>query len=102
MTREYLVVFEKGEKNWSAFSPDIPGCGSLGDSLEETRDNMREAIEVYLDESSKAGERIPDASANVVNIEEFDPQHETKQYVIEWLPVTLPESVSPATSSQAA
>ena len=102
MTRKYMVVFEKGEQNWSAFSPDIPGCGSLGDSLEEARGNMREAIETYLDESAKAGEPIPTAVATVVNIEEFDPQREAKQYVIEWLPVTLPKPVSPTVSPQAA
>ena len=37
MTREYLVVYEKGTNNWSAFSPDVPGFGSVGDDLEETR-----------------------------------------------------------------
>jgi predicted RNase H-like HicB family nuclease len=102
MTREYMVVFEKGAANWSAFSPDIPGCGSLGDSLDETRNNVREAIEVYLDESAKAGEPLPEATAASVNIEEFDPHREATQYVIEWLPVTLPESHAKSASSQAA
>ncbi|AXC15086.1 hypothetical protein ACPOL_5842 [Acidisarcina polymorpha] len=91
MKREYLVVYEKGPENWSAFSPDIAGCGSLGDSIEETRSNMREAIELYLHECMKAGERLPDAAATGVDFEEFDPGHETKQYVVEWLDVTLPE-----------
>ena len=56
MTREYLVVYEKGAKNWSAFSPDLQGCGSLGDALEDTRANMRKAMELYLSETAKAGE----------------------------------------------
>ena len=94
MTREYLVVYEKGEKNWSAFSPDVPGCGSLGDSVEETRSNMREALELYLSETAKAGEPIPVAAATTVNFEEFDPGHETKQYMVEWLRVSLPELVA--------
>lgn len=97
-----MMVYQKDEKNWSAFSPDIHGCGSLGNSLEQTRDSTLEAIEVYLDESSKAGERIPETSATGVNIEEFDPQREAKQHVIEWLPVTLPQLASPSASSQAA
>jgi len=90
MTREYLVVYEKGQENWSAFSPDIPGCGSLGDSLDETRSNLREAFELYLCETVKAGEPLPEATATSVDFEEFDPGHETKQYVVEWLGVTLP------------
>ncbi|HZP05896.1 MAG TPA: type II toxin-antitoxin system HicB family antitoxin [Terracidiphilus sp.] len=95
MTREYLVVYEKGASNWSAFSPDLPGCGSLGDALEDTRANMRDAMELYLSESAKAGEQIPDAAATSVDFTEFDPGHETKQYVVEWLSVSLPLSFTP-------
>jgi predicted RNase H-like HicB family nuclease len=96
MTREYLVVYEQGAKNWSAFSPDLPGCGSLGDALEDTRTNMREAMELFLSETAAAGEVIPDATAAIVNIDEFDPGHQAKQYVIEWLAVELPERVTQA------
>ena len=102
MTREYLVVYEKGEKNWSAFSPDIPGCGSLGDSLEETRTNMLEAMELYLEETVKAREAIPDANATSVDFTEFDPGHETKQYVVEWLAVNIPQPHSDKNTAQAA
>ena len=96
MTRSYLVVFEQGAKNWSAFSPDLPGCGSLGDALDDTRANMREAMELYLSETVSAGEHIPEASAASVNFDEFDPQREAKQYVIEWLTVRLPETATQA------
>jgi len=102
MTREYLVVYEKGASNWSAFSPDVPGCGSLGDDLENTRANMREAIEIYLDETSKAGEEIPEAIATKVDFNEFDPAHESKQYFVEWLGVSLPKSLSFTKATQAA
>lgn len=92
MTREYLVVYEKGQKNWSAFSPDVPGCGSLGDTLEEVRSNLLEAMKLYLNEAAKAGEIIPDATATNVDFHEFDPDRETEQYVVEWLAVPLPYS----------
>lgn len=96
MTRDYLVVFEQGRSNWSAFAPDLPGCGSLGDSLEETRLNMREAMELYLNESAAGGDPIPVTSAAIVNFDEFDPEREAKQYVVEWLAVALPESATQA------
>jgi predicted RNase H-like HicB family nuclease len=102
MTREYLIVYEKAADNWSAFSPDIPGCGSVGDTLEDTRTNVREAVELYLSELAKAGESIPEAKTNAINIDEFDPEHETKQYFVEWLDAALPQSVSPTTEMQAA
>jgi predicted RNase H-like HicB family nuclease len=102
MTREYLVVYEKSANNWSAFSPDLPGCGSLGEALEDTRVNMREAVELYLKETAKAGEPIPDAVVTSVNFDEFDPDHSAKQYFVEWLSVLLPQSPSYRESSQAA
>ena len=101
MTREYLVVYEKGASNWSAFSPDVPGCGSMGDALDDTRTNMREALELYMTETAKSGEPIPEPKATSVDFEEFDPGHETKHYVVEWLSVALPRS-STSRDSQAA
>jgi predicted RNase H-like HicB family nuclease len=92
MTQEYLLVYEKGTHNWSAFSPDVQGCGSLGDTLEDTRANMRQAIEVFLSGSIKAGEPMPPATTTKVDFEEFDPEHETKQYFVEWLAVSVPAS----------
>jgi predicted RNase H-like HicB family nuclease len=99
--RAYLVVYEKGARNWSAFSPDIPGCGSMGDALEDTRANMREAVELYLAETVKAGEPIPEASTTVVNFEEFDPERES-QYFVEWLQVPEIKSVERTKATQAA
>jgi predicted RNase H-like HicB family nuclease len=96
MTREYLVVYEQSANNWSAFSPDLPGCGSLGDALDDTRANMREAMELYLTETAAAGDPIPEAKVAIVNFDEFDPQREAKQYVVEWLSVSLPEAATQA------
>ena len=48
-----MVVYERGATNWSAFVPDLLGCGSLGENLEDTRANVREAIELYLSESGQ-------------------------------------------------
>ena len=102
MKREYMVVFEKGAKNWSAFSPDVEGCGSLGDGLDETRSNMREALKAYLDDTFKAGEPLPEALKTQVDFEEFDPEYATKQYVVEWLSVPLPGSIASTRQTQAA
>ncbi len=102
MTREYLVVYENVGKNWSAFSPDIHGCGTLGETLDDTRANMREAMELYLSETAKAGEPVPEAIATSVDFSEFDPDHQTKQYVVEWLAVTLPQTDSTRTPAHAA
>ena len=33
----YAVVIEKGENNYSAYAPDLPGCVSVGDTLDEVK-----------------------------------------------------------------
>ncbi len=45
----YAVVIEKGDKNYSAYVPDLPGCVSVGDTLDEVKAEIREAIEFHLD-----------------------------------------------------
>jgi predicted RNase H-like HicB family nuclease len=85
MTREYLVVYEKSKANWSAYSPDIPGCGSLGDTLDETRANLREAIVLYLTEAMKAGEPIPRSEKRSVHFPRPEEGHGIEYWVIERL-----------------
>ncbi len=46
---EYLVIFEEGERNFSAYSPDLPGCVAAGEDLEETRREMEAAIKFHLE-----------------------------------------------------
>jgi len=43
---KYLIILEKTSTGYSAYSPDLPGCVSAGNTAEETEANMREAIEL--------------------------------------------------------
>src|SRR5207245_8188468 len=44
------VLFEPSDEGgYTAFVPALPGCISEGDTLEEARQNIREAIELYLE-----------------------------------------------------
>ena len=43
------VVIEKDEHGYYAFSPELEGCQSQGDTFEEAIANIREAIELYLE-----------------------------------------------------
>ena len=47
--QRYLVVVEKANDNYSAYSPDLPGCVATGDTREEAEANMREAIRFHLE-----------------------------------------------------
>jgi len=44
----FLVVIEKANNNYSAYSPDLPGCVATGATREEAEKNMYEAIEMHL------------------------------------------------------
>lgn len=49
---EYTVVFqEEKEGGFSVWVPDLPGCASQGETFDEALANIREAIELYLEET---------------------------------------------------
>ena len=58
--KEYAVIYEQGDKNWGAIVPDLPGCVSIGDTLEEVQENVKEAIALYLEVLQERGESIPE------------------------------------------
>ena len=45
----FLVVIEKAGANYSAYSPDLPGCVASGANREEVERNMHEAIKLHVD-----------------------------------------------------
>lgn len=55
----YAVVIEKGEKNYSAYVPDVPGCVSAGNTVDETLQNIREALLFHFDGMREDGDAIP-------------------------------------------
>ena len=60
----FAVVIEKTGTGYSAYVPDLPGCVSVGGSREEMDRNIREAIELYLDELRMQGTSIPEATTD--------------------------------------
>ena len=60
--KEYVVIFECAGANYSAYVPDLPGCISTGKTLEETENNIKEAIELYIDTLRDDGQLIPEPS----------------------------------------
>ena len=71
-----LVVFEQGEKNYSVYAPDLPGCIATGRTKEEAQENMREALVMHIQGMIEDGEPIPTPS------------------IAEYLEVSLPNSAA--------
>ena len=63
---QYAVVIEheKGA-NYSAYVPDLPGCVSIGDTIEEVQRNIQEAIAYHLRGMREDGDPIPEPSTQV-------------------------------------
>ncbi len=47
------VVIEKDEYGYYAYCPELEGCQTQGDSVEEVLENIKEAIDLYLETLSK-------------------------------------------------
>jgi len=56
----FLIVIEKAGKNYSAYSPDLPGCAATGKTREEAEERMHEAIEMHIRDFSKMDYLFPD------------------------------------------
>jgi predicted RNase H-like HicB family nuclease len=59
MSVKYAVIFERAESNWAAYVPDLPGCITTGKTLDETENNIREAIEGHLRTLQEFGDTVP-------------------------------------------
>ncbi len=53
--RQYVILIEKGEGNFGAFAPSLPGCVSVGKTRQEAIDNIHEAIQFHLDSMAQHG-----------------------------------------------
>lgn len=59
----FLVVIEKVNNNYSAYSPDLPGCVSTGATREEAEKNMYEAIEMHIQGLLEDNLAIPESKS---------------------------------------
>ncbi len=73
----FLIIIEKGDQNYGAYSPDLPGCIAVGDTIEEVEKNMQEAIRMHLEGMIEDHEPIP-----------------TPQTTVRYLDIALPDSAA--------
>lgn len=67
--KRYAVVIERGENNFSAYVPDLPGCITTGQTVAEIEQNILEAIELHLEGLAEDGETIPEPTTAVSYVE---------------------------------
>jgi predicted RNase H-like HicB family nuclease len=93
---KYLVIVEKADNNYSAFSPDLPGCITVGNTIEKTISFMKEAIELYLEGITEEGEKIPHSKGLRFHIEQgiFDEERIGEEYYIAQVEIHLPKAAA--------
>jgi predicted RNase H-like HicB family nuclease len=67
--KRYAIVIEDAGSNYSAYSPDVPGCITTGATIEETKRNMIEALEFHLEGLKEDGLPLPEPSSAVDFVE---------------------------------
>lgn len=65
----YPVIIEKSRKNYSAYSPDLPGCVATGATVRQTMSRMKSAVKFHLEGLKSDGADIAEPSTRVEYIE---------------------------------
>jgi predicted RNase H-like HicB family nuclease len=66
---KYLIVVEKTDTGFSAYSPDVSGCIATGATREEVEQLMAEALEFHLEGMRHEGQEPPPAQSYSVYVE---------------------------------
>lgn len=61
--KRFLIVIEKAESNFSAYSPDLPGCVATGKTREEVEINMHEAMAMHVRGLIEDNLPVPDTTS---------------------------------------
>lgn len=59
----YAMIIERGEKNYSAYLPDLPGCIATGKTVEEVKERMSKAVDLHLRGMREDGLPIPEPTS---------------------------------------
>jgi predicted RNase H-like HicB family nuclease len=54
------VIIEKDKNGYFAFSPELQGCYTQGDTYEEAMENIKDAIRLHLEDMLESDEPIPE------------------------------------------
>lgn len=87
MTHYVAIVEEEESKAIGVWFPDLPGCVSAGDTLDEAMANASEALALWVDVAKEHGQPIP-APRSLTELK-HDPEiaEELRQYMVALIPL---------------
>ena len=68
--KEYIVIYERGKRNWSAYVPDLPGCIATAKTRKALERLIQEAIGFHIEGLRLHGEQVPEPNveAGIVSV----------------------------------
>ena len=88
--RYWIRIYSHGD-DFSAMVPDQPGCVAAGDSVDQVRELISEAISYHLTDMKKTGQRIPNATTRMdVDVSDLEAGE-----MYGWVNVRPPRTKSP-------
>jgi antitoxin HicB len=67
---KYVYIIEKADDGtYSAYVPDLPGCTSCADTIDEIRLSIKDAVDSYLESLREHQEPIPEPSSLIDTVE---------------------------------
>lgn len=61
----YSIIIEQAQGNYSAYCPDFPGTAGVGDTVEEARNSVIEAVQIQIEEMAEDNLAVPQPKAIV-------------------------------------
>jgi predicted RNase H-like HicB family nuclease len=90
MTKDFLVIFEKGNSGFGAEAPDIPGCFAVGPTLDAARERFIAAAQAHLEWLASDGDPIPEPITERVDLAEMNQEGST--FHTERLTIRMPSA----------
>ncbi|HEV8343205.1 MAG TPA: type II toxin-antitoxin system HicB family antitoxin [Candidatus Binatia bacterium] len=67
--RKYPIVVVKEKRQYWAYIPDIPGIYGRGKSAKKAKEDIYQALSLYIEDCLADGDKVPTSSAKVVDVD---------------------------------
>lgn len=67
--RKYPIVVVREKKKYWAYIPDIPGIYGRGKTAKKAKEDIRQALSLYIEDCLADGDEVPVSVARVVSVD---------------------------------
>ena len=93
MRKQVWICIEKADGNYGAYAPAVLGCVSTGKTIEETRQNMAEALAFHFEGMQEDSDSIDAISSDFPAVDPCKKSHEEDYFALVDVEVPDPKAV---------